>query len=313
MSESSNCPIVVANGPANAANGPANGLGKQTKHALLFLSVAQLVVGLVMGSVYVLGKESYASWLLIYGPITMIALVCFRDKMDLTFTVSCLLSITHGIAHNVYPFLDEHHGVVRSVDVWQDQIVHLGQAVLFGIIVCHETTNKSWRWIVGLFVVANICNVVLGYFCWGKWCHNQYVWLSLAPALASGLHFAMGCFSGTIARDITVDNSMAMKGFGIQGMSSISTYFLFKSSDDILKLFARCRFFEVYFIIPHYVGFFHTRYVRFCQNRSRSDTRSDKMSDKRSDKRSDPLSDILQIMGILPIRSSDVKDVSKQD
>ena len=39
------------------------------------------------------------------------------------------------------------------------------------------------------------------------------------------------------------------------------TYFLFNGSDDILKTLARCRFFEIYFIAPHYIGFFHGRYL----------------------------------------------------
>jgi len=40
----------------------------------------------------------------------------------------------------------------------------------------------------------------------------------------------------------------------MQGASSISTYFIFRSSDDILTFFAACRFFEIYFIAPHLVG-----------------------------------------------------------
>ena len=47
--------------------------------------------------------------------------------------------------------------------------------------------------------------------------------------------------------------NIVMYGFIIQGTSSIITFFLFKASDDMLKLFALCRFFELYFIVPHYM------------------------------------------------------------
>ena len=42
------------------------------------------------------------------------------------------------------------------------------------------------------FIAMNLVNVLAGYFCWGKACHNVYVAISLFPALASGLHFATG-------------------------------------------------------------------------------------------------------------------------
>ena len=86
----------------------------------------------------------------------------------------------------------------------------------------------------------------------GKECHDFYVWVSLLPALASGLHFATGAlFHKT--------SNVGLCGFLFQGLSSVTTYFIFRGSDDILKLFARCRFFEIYFIVPHYVGFFQSR------------------------------------------------------
>jgi hypothetical protein len=111
-----------------------------------------------------------------------------------------------------------------------------------------------------LFVASNIVNVLLGYYCWGKQCHNLYVWVSLSPALASGLHFATGTlFQQTI--------NVAKTGFLIQGASSIITFFLFKASDDILKLFALCRFFEVYFIASHYYGFLYGRFMKSKQKK----------------------------------------------
>lgn len=104
------------------------------------------------------------------------------------------------------------------------------------------------------FMLGNLFNVILGYNCWGEACHDLYVWVSLLPALSSGLHFATGALFQTTKETCSI-------GFAIQGCSSIMTYFMFKGSDDILKIFARCRFFEIYFIAPHYVGFFHGRYL----------------------------------------------------
>ena len=55
-------------------------------------------------------------------------------------------------------------------------------------------------------------------------------------------------------------------GFVLQGTSSVITYFLFKASDDLLKLFALCHFFEVYFIASHYIGFFYGRHTSRLPN-----------------------------------------------
>ena len=104
-----------------------------------------------------------------------------------------------------------------------------------------------------VFIAANLVNVLAGYFCWGKECHEIYVAISLFPALASGLHFAAGAL-------FRAPPKVAAAGFTMQAFSSLSTYFLFKASDDILKTFALCRFFEIYFIAPHYVGYFVSRF-----------------------------------------------------
>ncbi len=206
-----------------------------------------------MTMVYYLGKDSPWSSLLIYAPVSMISYVLIRDKYPITYTISNILAIGHGIAHVTYPFLNEHIGVNKSIDVWQDQIIHLGQSILVGAIFFNQSSTK-FRMGAILFVLCNLLNVIVGYNCWGKWCHTLYVWISLAPALASGLHFATGCLFQN-------EKNVATYGFIIQGTSSIITFFLFKSSDDMLKLFALCRFFEVYFIVPHYIGFFYGRYV----------------------------------------------------
>jgi hypothetical protein len=186
------------------------------------------------------------------------------------------LAIGHGLAHVIYPFLNKEIGVNRLVDVWQDQIFHLGQAILFSSIFFDS--SKSFRTISIIFCLSNILNVIAGYYCWGKECHDFYVWLSLAPALASGLHFA----TGTLFQN---SRTVAIYGFLLQGTSSVLTYFMFKASDDILKFFALCRFFEIYFIASHYVGFFYSRYVIYKQT---------------SDSKHNILSAFLQVIGIYP-------------
>merc|ERR1719284_1495952 len=96
--------------------------------------------------------------------------------------------------------------------------------------------------------------VIVAIPCWGTWCYDAYVWLSLIPATASGLHFAIGTLP-------YVPERVGWYATLMQGGSSISTYFIFRSSDDILKFFAACRFFEVYFIAPHLVGAIYARLV----------------------------------------------------
>jgi hypothetical protein len=228
-------------------------LGSNVLQACMLLLGSNIMVGSVMTMVYCLGKDSIVSSLLIYAPVSMISAVLVRDKYPTSYLVSNILAIGHGIAHVTYPFLNEHIGVDKSVDVWQDQIIHLGQSVLVGAIF-FSSSDIKFRASSLLFVMCNLINVILGYNCWGQWCHNLYVWISLAPALASGLHFA----TGTLFQN---NKHVAKYGFIIQGASSVITFFLFKSSNDMLKLFAACRFFEIYFIVPHYTGFFYGRYI----------------------------------------------------
>jgi len=218
----------------------------------VLLLASNLAVGANMYGVYLFGKNSWLSWLLIYGPILAITSVICRDQYSFTFAFSTWLAIAHGLAHVIFPFLDEHLGVVKSVSVWEDQTLHLGQAILFATILRGEKSNY-FRAGALLFILANVVNVIAGYLCWGKACHEVYVWLSLAPALASGLHFATGAL-------FQQPNNVTRRGFLLQGCSSIITFFLFKASDDMLMLFARCRFFELYFIAPHYIGYFVSRY-----------------------------------------------------
>lgn len=227
--------------------------------AVSLLALSNFMVGTVMSLVYYLGKESIYSSLLIYGPVSLISVVLIRDNYSKPYLFSNILAICHGIAHLVFPFLNEHIGVNKEIDVWQDQIVHLLQATLFASLFFNNSGSK-FKILSILFVMANVLNVLLGYYCWGEQCHNLYVWVSLSPALASGLHFA----TGTLFQQT---REVAKLGFMIQGTSSIITFFLFKSSDDMLKLFALCRFFEVYFIASHYIGFFYGRYQKSQQKK----------------------------------------------
>ena len=249
-------------------------VGSNIMQACMLLLGSNILVGSVMTMVYFLGKDSVLSSLLIYAPVTMISLVLIRDKYPFSYTFSNLLAIGHGLAHITYPFLNEHIGVNKSVDVWQDQIIHLGQSILVGAIFFGNSDFK-FRTSAILFIMCNLLNVIVG---WGQWCHNLYVWISLAPALASGLHFA----TGTLFQN---SEHVAKYGFIIQGMSSVITFFLFKSSNDMLKLFAVCRFFEIYFIVPHYTGFFYGRYIIY----------------KNSNRKSGTINAVLEITGVRPM------------
>jgi hypothetical protein len=222
-------------------------------YAGALLTASNFLVYSMMALVYIFGKDTLLSNLFIYGPIAGIITTSVRDKYSFTCVLSSSLSAAHGIAHVVYPFLDEEKGVNHSIDVWQDQLLHLGQSVLFSSIFLNNSSLLFTVYSLA-FMFGNLFNVILGYNCWGESCHDLYVWVSLLPALSSGLHFATGTLFQTTKETCTL-------GFAIQGCSSIMTYFMFKGSDDILKIFARCRFFEIYFIAPHYIGFFHSRYL----------------------------------------------------
>merc|ERR1719277_2190491 len=164
---------------------------------------------------------------------------------------SSCIALGHGLMHKIWPFLDSVTGVNHEVDVWQDQILHAFQGVLYGYIF-YQNACPWFRFFAKLFVVGLVLNVLVAIPCWNSWCYDAYVWLSLIPATASGLHFAIGTIP-------YVPERVGWCATLMQGGSSISTYFIFRSSDDILKFFAACRFFEVYFIAPHLVGAIYSR------------------------------------------------------
>jgi len=202
--------------------------------------------------VYYIGKNSLISTIIIYAPISIISLRTIYQKYSYIYTFSCFLAITHGLAHVIYPFLNEEIGVDKTIDIWQDQLIHLSQSII-ATIIFFNTSNLLFKVFSSLFILVNVFNVFAGYYCWGEQCHHIYTWISLGPSLSSGLHFAIGCFFQS-------SRQVAICGFLIQGSSAIITNLLFKESNELLKLFALCRFFEIYFIVPHYIGYINYNY-----------------------------------------------------
>merc|ERR1712232_1482100 len=197
------------------------------------------------------GEKSMYSTVIIYGPLSVAVTLMIRDNMSKVMIISSCIALLHGLAHKVYPFLDSTTGVNHEVDVWQDQILHAFQGVLFGFIFW-KSSGATFKTCTKVFVAGLVLNVLVAIPCWNSWCYDTYVWLSLIPATASGLHFAIGTLP-------YVPERVGWYACLMQGASSISTYFIFRSSDDILKFFAACRFFEVYFIAPHLVGAIYAR------------------------------------------------------
>jgi len=224
---------------------------KDFMHGGGMIMLGNLSVGINLAAVWHLGQRSPWAPVVIYGPLALAVMFMIRDKVSKVMIVSSCIALGHGTAHLFFPFLDSVTGVNHEVDVWQDQILHAFQGVLFGYIFWQSSGN-AFKVFAKLFVAGLVLNVLVAIPCWNSWCYDAYVWLSLIPATASGLHFAIG----TIAY---VPERVGWYACVMQGASSICTYFIFRSSDDILKFFAACRFFEVYFIAPHLVGAIYGR------------------------------------------------------
>jgi hypothetical protein len=210
------------------------------------LTLSSICIGVFLAIVWVLGQDSIFSTMVIYGPLSFATILMIRDKFSKVMIVSSCVALGHGLAHKVFPFLDSEVGVNHEVDVWQDQILHAFQGILFGYIF-YQNAGKAFRIFSFAFVAGLVLNVFVGYVCWNASCYDFYVWLSLIPATASGLHVAIGSVAYAQER-------VGWYACVLQGASAISTYFYFRSSDDVLMFFAACRFFEIYFIAPHLVG-----------------------------------------------------------
>ena len=79
-------------------------------YASALLTASNVLVYSMMTIVYIFGKETMLTNLFIYGPIAGIITTSVRDKYSFTFVLSSTLAAAHGIAHVVYPFLDEEIG-----------------------------------------------------------------------------------------------------------------------------------------------------------------------------------------------------------
>jgi len=223
----------------------------QAMSAAVILIQGSVLLGAHMFLVHMMGNWSIGSYLLIYGPITIMTLILIRDGYSHIAVISSVLAIGHGCMHLNFPFLDEHLGVVREVDVWQDQCVHASQAVLVGY-VWWEKLPKFGRIALIIFLLGNATNCIVGYFCWNSWCYEMYVWVSMFPAVAGGLHFA-------VAAMLKCPPGVGKWLCAFQGVQTVFFFFFFKSSDEVLKFFAATRFFEIYNICPHFIGFINAR------------------------------------------------------
>jgi len=178
-------------------------------------------------------------------------LVLIRDGYHPYSIMSALIAIAHGLTHQKYPFLDEHTGVVHDVDVWQDQVVHASQAVLF-VAIWWPKLPAFGKAVGTVFLLGNAINCVVGYVCWNAWCYDLYVWVSMFAAIAAGLHFA-------VAAMLKCPPGVGKWLCAFQGAQTVFFFFFFKSSDDILKFFAATRFFESYNVCAHFIGFINAR------------------------------------------------------
>jgi len=112
--------------------------------------------------------------------------------------------------------------------------------------------GKWGKMVVLLFIAGNIFNIGVGYHCWTSWCYPLYVNISLIPALSAGLHFAIGGM-------LKCPRGVCVWLCGFQAFFTAIYWYSFKSSDDILKLFAGTRYFELFAIAPHLVSYINGR------------------------------------------------------
>lgn len=216
-----------------------------------------LAVSALMFTTYILPVDSFVSSFLIYAPITMIIIPELMFNINF-FTASSILSVVHGLTHYNYRFLCVEQAVDRTVGGSTfDQFLHLLQAVLFLII--SKNSGKNSKVIILLattLVFGNIGCLVLANQCFHleSNCYDIFVKYSIFQSFASGLHFGIGA-QGPV-KDVNCFICL------LQGFFSLLIRQSFIESNDIIKFFARTRFFESYFIVPHVVGYY------FSENRS---------------------------------------------
>ena len=236
-----------------------NSLIQATKRLL----EAQAMVCSLMSLVYYFGNTSLISTVIIYGPITLLSTYAIINNYSRIYVCACLLAIAHGYCHCIYKFLNESIGVNTMVPVWQDQILHLFQAILFSVLFFDR--GRLFKILTTLFVIGNICNVIVGYNCWQTSCYYIYTWMAIIPTLSSGYHFALGCLFQS-------SRETAIYGFVMEGGVAMVIYLLFgDGTTRIIKLFSKLRFFEIYFIGPCYIGFLNYKYSNMLKSHKPTD------------------------------------------
>jgi len=243
--------VLKKTGPVDTKHNSLSTQAGDFFKGLSLIMMSTMLVGAHLATVFYIGQASFISTLIIYVPLSVAVLFMLRDGVSNVMVVSSVVAIGHGFAHKFYPFLDSEVGVNHEVDVWQDQILHAFQGVIFSYIFW-QSSGRNFKILCGLFVTGLVLNVMIAKVCWNTSCYEAYVWFSLIPATASGLHFAIGSVAHTPER-------VGWYACVLQGCSAICTFFYFRSSDDVLKFFAACRFFEIYFIVPHLVGIIYGR------------------------------------------------------
>ncbi len=226
------------------------------------LFTCSVAVATVMFTTYFLPEDSFISTLIIYAPISLLILDdCVTPNKFSLFTSSSILSVVHGWTHYNYRFLSSENGVDRWVEgVTIDQCIHLIQAFLF-LYLCKTKSNSFFVHTFGYFIVTgNIFALYLANNCFHALsnCYDLFVQYSIFQSFASGLHFAIG------AQGPIQEQSFLI--FLIQGIAALAIRSSFISSSEIIKVFARARFFESYFIVPHVIGFVEEETLRIKRN-----------------------------------------------
>merc|ERR1712217_707210 len=129
------------------------------------LTLSSICIGVFLAIVWVLGQDSIFSTMVIYGPLSFATILMIRDKFSKVMIVSSCVALGHGLAHKVFPFLDSEVGVNHEVDVWQDQILHAFQGVIFSFIFW-QNSGRNFKILCGLFVMGLSLNVMIASVCW---------------------------------------------------------------------------------------------------------------------------------------------------
>ncbi len=219
------------------------------------LAISNVITYSMIPLVYLLGKNPTLTNTLIYMPILIMIMTSVRDKYSFIFVLSCIHVVLHGLGHIAYPLVDESDiGHNKSVEAWPDVLFHSMEAVLFCNILM-KNSSVVFKMFSFAFIIANFLSILVAHSCWGKECHELCLWVMLLTTISGGSHHAMAALFQTTKEVCTY-------GSVIQIFSAIITYSISKFlTYDIMIIYARYRIYELYFIVPHYVGYFHSRYL----------------------------------------------------